>query len=266
MVKKYNLAPEEFVIVTEPSYGEKRVVAGFSEEEIRETEERLGVRIPSAYRHYLKVCGKASLNQELHRLLPPSAKEFGICFSYDLVQTCIEEEWLSEWEEEGPDPENPFYQIHQLPREEWGKITGNYLVIWIENQGCFHAGIRVEDLNQDNPAVYITTDDSYFEWQQISNSTQSFLLSMLMEAVYYRADDTLEGDEEIQKYFQENEVDTKELLPKEAPFLCSYIRTFLDASKHVFGLYLLENENGTKPAKLHLFKLPDGLMFPMNWD
>ena len=85
-----------------------------------------------------------------------------------------------------------------------------------------------------------------------------------MEAVYYRADDTLEGDEEIQKYFQKNEVDIQKLLPQEPPFLCSYIRTFLDASKHVFGLYLLKD--GKKPAKLHLFQLPDGIKLPESWD
>ena len=33
-------------------------------------------------------------------------------------------------------------------------MTGNYLLFWCENQGCWYAGIKAEFMAHPNPPVY----------------------------------------------------------------------------------------------------------------
>lgn len=51
------------------------------------------------------------------------------------------------------------------------------LIILNENQGVCQAGIRRADLNQQDPPVYVQTDDN--EWVLSAPSTSEFLLAML---------------------------------------------------------------------------------------
>lgn len=238
---QYNLMPEEFVRIVDvlaeyfDEDSDERTIEGFSEEEIVRAEQRLKTRIPAAYRRYLLECGKARLNQELHRLYPPEE----IVYSYDLIRLWGEED---DWGED-----SLFTRILNLPEEQWEMITENYLVLWVENQGCFHAGIRVKDLGQDSPPVYITVDDSLFEWEKVSDSCESFILSMLVEAVRSEAEETVMGKAELEAYFAENGIEQEKLLPEKMPFENRSLRTFWDPEKQVIGIYyLLPDQDGNQ--------------------
>lgn len=254
---QYQLEPETLVRLLEPAYGNRdgKGASGFPEEEIRTAEERLGVRIPERYRRYLLECGKAGLNEKMHYILPPEE----LSLSHDVIAESIRDEWEPEWEEYGPDPENPYYQINQLPRERWGEITGNYLMIWVENQGCFYAGIRAENLDKESPPVSLTTDDDYFEWAVVSNSIESFLLFMLMEFLAYVPQSEIEGKDAINAYLAEHGLDAGRLFPSKMPYDCLYTRTFWNNAEKMVGVCLLNNgeDGGEKgaPSKLYLFPL-----------
>lgn len=249
---KYHLTPEEFVQLLEPIYGNRNAerASGFSEEEVRSAEERLGIRIPKVYRHYLLTCGKAGLNSKMHFLYQPDQIEF----SYDVIEQSIQEEWEEEWKNYSPDPENPYFRIHQLPREKWGEVTGNYLMIWEENQGCFHAGIRMEDLEQEDPPVSITVDDDFFEWAEVSNSIESFLFYMMLEFLSYVPEKELEGEEAITAFLKKHGVDTEKLFPQEAPFRCLHTRTFWNEEEKTLGVCVLSHEKEGIPEHLYLFR------------
>ena len=232
MEKQYQLSPEEFLRV----WRKGEPLKGFSQQQVQDAEKRLGIQIPSVYREYLLRCGKDPLNQEMHSLNAPR----DIHFSYKIIEEFLEE-WTPE-ELEAMNPEDPLRRISQLPKEQWGQVTGNYLVIWAENQGVWNAGFRVEDLGMDNPPVYMTTDDSWFEWKLVSNTAESFLLSMFWECLVYDADKTLEDPKQIQEFFSSHQVDTKSLLPEKAPFQSNWIRTFWDEDEGILGIYLLNEK------------------------
>ncbi len=176
-----------------------------------------------------------------------------IAFSYDIISENIcdmKEEWknyhLSEKEKK-----NPYYILSQLPKEAWHTITKNYLVIWYENQGVFHAGILYEDLKLPDPPVYITVDDDFFEWCCCSNSTNSFLLSMIIEAllndgkntIKYKSYTTYETQADIEQCLQSNTIDMDAFFPKEyLPYFCKNIRTCWDSENNKLFICLLKQE------------------------
>ena len=53
-------------------------------------------------------------------------------------------------------------------RRRRGEVTGNYLLFWRENQGCWYAGIKAEDLTQPSPAVYYNDQDDVYSWAPFS--------------------------------------------------------------------------------------------------
>ena len=152
--KRYQISPIELVRWAEPLFGFGEGKArGFSEKTIFFYEAAVGIRLPAALREYYLACGKASLNCALHEIFVPDikAKPFGrrLTFSYDHI-----DEDLETFSKPGEEDYEELAKLRALPREQWGEVTGNYLLFWCENQGCWYAGIKAEDLNKPNPAVY----------------------------------------------------------------------------------------------------------------
>lgn len=147
--KIYNLSP--FQILDKLYQGNLK---GFKESEINEAEKRLNIKIPKVLRQYYIKYGLLNINSCLHRILTPSE----LNFSYD--------------------------EIDDLDEDEIKEYTDNYFMFWIENQGVWYTGIKEEDIYKSDPPIYITTNDDLFEWALCSNSTYSFLLSIIIEQIY----------------------------------------------------------------------------------
>lgn len=101
------------------------------------------------------------MNFILHEMFMPDrdARPFGdhLTFSYDYIMDDVK--WV---EERGKGdyedlvrlralPQEYFVRLRALPQEHWGEVVDNYLVFWSENQGCWLAGIKVEDMGQSDP-------------------------------------------------------------------------------------------------------------------
>ena len=157
--KRYQISPIELVQWAEPLFGfGEGKATGFSEKTVAAYEAAAGIRLPAALREYYRTCGKASLNCALHEIFVPDKKaklfEKRLTFSYDHI-----DEDLETFSQPGEEDYPELAKIRALPREKWGEVTGNYLLFWCENQGCWYAGIKAEDLILPNPPVYYNDQD-----------------------------------------------------------------------------------------------------------
>ena len=247
--KRYQISPIELVQWAEPLFGfGEGKATGFSEKTIAAYETAAGIRLPAALRDYYRACGKASLNCALHEIFIPDkkAKRFQkrLTFSYDHIDEDLETFSYPE-----------LAKIRALPREKWGEVTGNYLLFWCENQGCWYAGIKAEDLTQPNPAVYYNDQDDIYSWAPFSNSIQSFLLDIMLLNLEPRAQpDEIEDPVEIQKVLSAGGVDFRRLC-EPYPFPGGrFCHTCLDTETNT--LYVYGEEAEGRPAYLKVFK-PD---------
>jgi hypothetical protein len=81
--------------------------------------------------------------------------------------------------------ERSLYDLFQLPVEEWSRMVDNYLVIGSDYAGGMgEFGIRIEDLQKDDPPVYWHKDaDSFSMWKLGHEKLSDFLLNVLIEAL-----------------------------------------------------------------------------------
>ena len=177
--KMYQITPIELVKWAEPLFGEgEKPAEGFPEALVASYEAGAGLRLPAALRDFLLACGKASLNRMLHRIAVPhqDAAPFddNLTFSHEYLADELD---CNDPEDDTPEQK----QLRALPRERWGELTGNYLLICWENQGSWCAGIRKEDLDQPDPPVYFNDQDTMYHWAPFANSIHSFLLSTILE-------------------------------------------------------------------------------------
>ena len=210
--KHYQISPIELIQWAEPLFGfGVGKATGFSEKTIASYEAAAGIRLPAALREYYLACGMASLNCALHEIFIPDkkAKPFKkrLTFSYDHI-----DEDLETFSKPGEEDYEELAKIRALPRERWGEVTGNYLLFWCENQGCWYAGIKAEDLAQPNPPVYYNDQDDMYSWAPFSNSVQSFLLDIMLQNLEEgNYPDEFEDPVEIQKVLSEGSVDFQRL-------------------------------------------------------
>ncbi len=244
--KKYHISAEDLINIL---YHSSPNHLGFSENVIKNSEQYLDIKIPEVYRNFLLHSGNAKINDFLHHILSPDE----ISFSYDIITENIQ--YLKQdWQKYGlskKEKKNPYYILSQLPEENWHTITKNYLVIWYENQGVFHAGILYDDLKLPDPPVYITVDDDFFEWCCCSNSTNSFLLSMIIEAllhggknmIKYNSFITYETQQYIDECLYSHHIDLEAFFPQNySPYFCKNIRTCWDEkNKELFICLLKQN-------------------------
>lgn len=250
--KRYQISPIELVSWAEPLFGFGKGATGFSEKKIAAYEAAAGIRLPAALREYYLACGKASLNRALHEILVPDTKAKPgdrMAFVYDYI-----EEDLDNFQKDGEEDYEELARIRALPRERWGEVAGNYLMFWCENQGCWHAGIKEEDLGQPNPPVYYDQDDIY-KWEPFGDSVQSFLLSIMVGNLETEAKpDEFDDPAEIQKVLSGGGVDFLQLC-EPYPFPGGrFCHTCLDTKTNT--LYIYGEEAEGRPAYLKVFR-PD---------
>ncbi len=249
--KKYHINAEELISILYHNHTNKQL--GFSEDAIKKAELALDVKIPDVYRSFLLHSGNAEINDFLNHILFPEE----ISFSYEMIASNLRDLKKS-WSKYGvseKDKKNNYYILSHLPKEAWHNLTKNYLMIWYESQGIFHAGILYEDLKLPDPPVYISVDDDFFEWCCCSNSTTSFLLSMIIEAILNGGENLInyhsfmmyQTKESIDDCLQSHDIDLTEFFPqKYFPYFCKNIRTCWDEkNKELFICLLKENVPNT---------------------
>lgn len=166
---------------------------GFPEGGLQGAETRLGMSLPPVYREFLIAYGKDKINYHFNQLEYPG----NIHTTYEILERELSEEtkawdWVPEFQKavkEGREAEyadNPLFRLWQLPKERWGEITDNYLIIWYENQGVWSAGYRVRDLLEGNPdpPVYVSVNDDYVTYRKWTDNMEDFLREMLRQAAY----------------------------------------------------------------------------------
>lgn len=235
-MKKYNLPIDELLDFFSPSH------QGFSEAEIQGAEQKVGVRLPEAYRKYLLTYGADEINTECNYLFPP--KE--ICTTYQIIAEELEE-WQPEFEEaiqEGKSEkyaDNGYFQLAQLPQSQWGKVTENYVLIWSENQGVWNAGYLLRDLQEGkvDPPVYRSTEDDYITFAPCACETEGFLWEMLQGAAWSDRSNRYTEAGRIEQILLEGGVDLAQLkVERVYPNDTTYFSgSCLDAEKQQVYLY-----------------------------
>ena len=250
--KRYQISPVELVRWAEPLVFYEGEAEGFSEEIIASYEAAAGIRLPAAFRGYLLACGQAGLNSTLHEMFIPdrNAEPFQhrLTFSYDYIKGDLK--WF---QETGKKDYGELAQLRVLPQERWSEITGNYLLFWCENQGCWYAGIKVEDLNQPDPVVYFNDQDDMYHWAPFADSVRSFLLSTILENLEAELQsDEIRHPTEIQEYLTGGGVDFQRL---QEPYPFSggrFIHTCLDMDTNT--LYVYGKQTKDRPAYLKIIQ------------
>ena len=151
---------------------------GFPEDGIQGAEARLGMSLPPVYREFLMAYGKDRINYHFNQLEYPG----NILTTYEILEHEIRDR-APEFSEYA---DTPYYRLWTLPKERWGEVTDNYLIIWYENQGVWSAGYRVRDLldGKPDPPGYIATNDDYITYKKWMDNTEDFLREMLRQAAY----------------------------------------------------------------------------------
>ena len=252
--KRYQISPIELMQWAEPLFGDGEA-EGLSEELIVSYETAAGLKLPAALREYYLACGQASLNRCLHEMFIPDsdAKPFEqhLTFSYNYIMDDMK--WV---EERGEGDYEELAQLRALPQKRWGEVVDNYLIFWSENQGCWLAGIKAEDLGQPDPVVYYNDNDDMYHWAPFADSIQSFLLGIILEVLEDETDAGIHSTinpEYIQKVLDEAGVDFQRL-QESYPFQGGYFaHTCLDTDTNTLYVYGEEREN--RPSCLKIFKI-----------
>lgn len=235
--KWYQISPIELVRWAEPLVFDEGEAEGFPEELIASYEAAAEVRLPAAFRDYLLACGQADLNSSLHEMFIPdrNAEPFQhrLTFSYDYIKGD-----LKQFREKVEQDYEELARLRALPQQRWSEITDNYLLFWCENQGCWYAGIKVEDLSRPDPVVYFNDKDDMYHWVPFADSVQSFLLSTILENMEEELHvDEIRNPTQIQKHLAEGDVDFQRL---QEPYPFSggrFVHTCLDRDANTLYVY-----------------------------
>lgn len=211
--KKYNLSSYE---ILEKLYNNKS--EGYSEEELKETEKRLNIKLPKYLRDYYLKYGKLDINTALHELFSPE----DIDFSYNYL---IEED-------------------EDLSEEELKEETDNYLLFWVENQGVWYQGIKAEDLKNDDPKIYITTNDDLYEWDECSKSFDLHILFMIYEQLMDSDFEYKEvKDDDLLQIIEEKNIDKEKLISGSVNCFIGQVATYLDNENKELYYLIIENDS-----------------------
>lgn len=192
MSKLYNLLPTE-ILDRLYNYNHK----GCTETEMVEAEQRLGTKVPEYLRNYYLKYSDLSLSKCLNFI----ADIQYLNFTYNYLED-EKEEWEETFEE----------TIDEIKAR-----VDNYLTFWNENQGVWNAGILADDIEKENPPIWMTTNDSMFDtWAVASNSFNSFILSMLWDNSTNCDDFDFKkscNEHEILEVIKANNIDIAQLTP-----------------------------------------------------
>lgn len=192
-------------------------------EDIEETEKRLGVKFPKILREYYHECGDLNINQ---------------CFSsiFDLDEIDFSNNWLRENLEDD-----------EIPKDEQEKIINgrdNFLIFWSENQGVWYAGIKKEDLDMENPPIYLSQNDDIYFWEKITEDIETFIISEIIENLqdseFYFETPT---DDEIREIITDEKISMEELNKSNFQNLNRTIKisSYADYDKNIIYFFILED-------------------------
>ncbi len=118
-------------------------------------------------------------------------------FFYEEIDEMIECD--REYWEESPEEcaNNDYYQMSQIPREDWGTRVPDYLLIGSDyGAGVVTFGIRADSLDSDDPPVYMQHEaDPITLWTLYSGSVSDFVMQVLCDVLscseYHTAQEVL---------------------------------------------------------------------------
>lgn len=103
---------------------------------------------------------------------------------YDQLQEMIDDR-KDRWSKRPGKYERSLYELFQLPAAEWPEKIDNYLMIGSDYAGGMgEFGIRIDELQKDDPPVYWHKDGADFStWKLENEKLSDFLLNVLIEAL-----------------------------------------------------------------------------------
>lgn len=103
---------------------------------------------------------------------------------YDELSEMIDDR-KGRWSKRPSKYERALYELSQLPAEQWQEKVSNYFLIGSDYaNGMGEFGIRMEDLEKDDPPVYWHKDrEDFSTWKLESETLSDFLLNVLIEAL-----------------------------------------------------------------------------------
>lgn len=103
---------------------------------------------------------------------------------YEQLQEIINDR-KDRWSKRPSKYERTLYELSQLPVEKWSEMIDDYLLIGSDYAGGMgDFGIRIQDLQEDDPSVYWHRDaDSFSAWRKENDKLSDFLLNVLIEAL-----------------------------------------------------------------------------------
>lgn len=242
MEKKYNLSVDEliaFLCGSEP--------AGFSEDELRETEARIGAALPLSMRNYLLKCGRDRVSDIFNHLYLP--EEISTTYQFlreELEDRAEEYEAVKRENRQKEYDEDGYFQLYCLEEPQWPSITENYVLLWYENQGVWNGGYLLSDLQKGikEPPVYVSTNDDFLSFAALYRGGEEFLEEMLREAAWELNDEHIQKAEEVKYRASEAGIDLAVMRqPRgltEGNLL--YGGTCLDVEKNVLYFYFASGE------------------------
>lgn len=150
---------------------------------LEEFEKENNVKLPSLLLEFLSLAWDNSLFSTADIWTTESPFLF---FFYEEIEEEIEER-KEEWEENPEDcAEDEYFQLFQMPKEQWISHVSNYLEIGSDYAaGVVNFGIRTEDLTQENPPVYMLHEeaDSLTDWKILDNSLLDYFMRVLCDVL-----------------------------------------------------------------------------------
>ncbi len=183
MKLKYNLTIDELM-----DFFCDKMSGGFSEQELSEAEQELGIKIPLAFRRFLLKYGKYEIKAAFDNIFS-TPKEF--ITTYKMIDEILEdlENDFREAVQNGTQDEyaeNEYFSLWKLPKEEWHTVTQNYLLVGCDSEGIAYTGYLIEDIidgNEDAP-VYMSCDDEIIEFRKWTDNTEHFIIEMICETAW----------------------------------------------------------------------------------
>ena len=145
-------------------------------------EKESGVKLPKKLYEFLCVAYNSPLFSTADIW---TGKSPALCFLYEEIDEMIESDH-EYWEKNPADyVDNDYYQISQIPREDWGQKVSNYLLIGSDyGAGVVEFGIRTEDLDQDDPPVYMQHEcDPITVWSLHNKTVSDYIMQVLCDVL-----------------------------------------------------------------------------------
>lgn len=161
-------------------------ILGFTEpvgkEDLLQAEREKNLKLPSALFEFWSLAADNPLFKTADIW---TKKHDFFWFLYDGIQEWIDGD-KKYWEKNPQEyADNEYYQLYKLPKEQWGNRVPNYLLIGSDyGAGISKMGIRLDELVQDNPSVYMNIEgNSLADWKIVDESLSDFLMRSICDVL-----------------------------------------------------------------------------------